>query len=151
MVGCDCLADFRSPSSLIFRTLHRRISRACQARPSPSMANSFDQKKGGDDVPDACGEFAVAPERRAIAKTIRALRRRRGSAATHSGDRTGSGPLYQQLAPARLHSPHVSRPTTAFGGHPDNVLARVLDVAGFAMHAILRIDLQARAFRGCID
>ena len=151
MVGCDCLADFRSPSSLIFRTLHRRISRACQARPSSSMANSFDQNKGGDDVPDACGEFAVAPERRAIAKTIRALRRRRGSAATHSGDRTRSGPLYQQLAPARLHSPYVSRPATALGRDPHDILARVLDVAGFAMHAILRIDLQARAFRGCID
>ena len=124
---------------------------AARGQAFPIRGKFIRLEKGGDDVPDACGKFAVAPERRAIAKTIRALRSGRGSAATHSGDRTGSDPLHHQLEPARLHSPYVSRPTTAFGGHPDNVLARVLDVTGFAMHAVLGIDLQARAFRGCID
>ena len=34
--------------------------------------------------------------------------------------------------------------TATFGHHPCDVLTRVLDIAGFTMHAILRVDLQAR-------
>ena len=34
--------------------------------------------------------------------------------------------------------------TAAFGRDPGDVLRRILDVAGFAMHAILRIDLEPR-------
>ena len=34
--------------------------------------------------------------------------------------------------------------TAPFGRDPGNILRRILDVAGFAMDAILRIDLEAR-------
>ena len=44
-------------------------------------------------------------------------------------------------AVARSH-PGVIRPAAAFGRDPDNVLGRVFDVAGFAVHAVLRVDLQ---------
>jgi hypothetical protein len=33
--------------------------------------------------------------------------------------------------------------TAAFGRDPDDVLRRVRDVAGLAVHAVLRVDLQA--------
>ena len=38
----------------------------------------------------------------------------------------------------------VIRPTGALGHRPDDVLRRVLDVAGLAVHAVLGVDLQAR-------
>ena len=34
-------------------------------------------------------------------------------------------------------------PAATLGCHPHNILRRVLDVAGLAMHAVLRVDLQA--------
>src|SRR5579875_3482390 len=34
----------------------------------------------------------------------------------------------------------VVGPAAAFGRHPDDVLIRILDVTGFAMHAILGVD-----------
>ena len=34
---------------------------------------------------------------------------------------------------------------TAFGGYPHDVLSGVFDIAGFAMHAVLRVDLQSVA------
>ncbi len=43
-----------------------------------------------------------------------------------------------------LH-PAVIRPARAFGANPSDVLRRVFDVAGFAVHAVCRVDLQARA------
>ncbi|VAY89696.1 conserved hypothetical protein [mine drainage metagenome] len=42
---------------------------------------------------------------------------------------------------AGLHA-HVVRPAATFGRDPDDVLRRVLDVAGLAVHAVLRVDLQ---------
>src|SRR4051812_26747006 len=36
----------------------------------------------------------------------------------------------------------VVRAAAAFGGDPDDVLRRILDVAGLAVHAVLRVDLQ---------
>ncbi len=39
----------------------------------------------------------------------------------------------------------VVRSAAAFGRDPDDVLRWVFDVAGFAVYAILRIDLQALA------
>ena len=42
------------------------------------------------------------------------------------------------------HAANVIRPAAAFRRAPINILRWVLDVAGFAMHAILRIDHQAR-------
>src|SRR4051812_17767723 len=48
--------------------------------------------------------------------------------------------------PARLHI-GIIRPSSALGNDPVDVLGRVLDVAGFAMNAILRVDLEARAGR----
>src|SRR5215208_3566348 len=45
--------------------------------------------------------------------------------------------------PARASHVRVVRPATALGGDPDDVLRRVLDVAGLAMHAVGRVDLQA--------
>src|SRR3989338_7007649 len=39
----------------------------------------------------------------------------------------------------------VVRPAAAFRRDPDDVLRGILDVAGLAMHAVLRVDLQARA------
>ncbi len=44
----------------------------------------------------------------------------------------------------RLLHPHVVRPAAAFRRDPDDVLRRVLDVAGLAVHAVLRVDLQPR-------
>src|SRR5574343_661742 len=38
----------------------------------------------------------------------------------------------------------VSRAFASLWHHPIDVLRRILDVAGLAMHAVLRIDLQAR-------
>ena len=37
----------------------------------------------------------------------------------------------------------IVRPTAAFRRDPDDVLGRILDVAGLAVHTVLRIDLQA--------
>ena len=122
---------------------------AARGQAFPIRGKFIRLEKGGDDVPDACGKFAVAPERRTIAKTIWALRPGRDPTATHSGDRACPGGLYHWLTSARcLHPTHISRPATALGRDPDNVLAWVFDVAGFAMYAILRIDLQARALGG---
>src|SRR4051812_26846418 len=42
---------------------------------------------------------------------------------------------------ARSHA-DVVRSAAAFGRDPDDVLRRVLDVAGLAVHAVLRVDLQ---------
>ena len=44
--------------------------------------------------------------------------------------------------PLFLH-PRIIRPTAAFWRHPDDVLRRVFDVAGFAVDAVLGVDLQA--------
>src|ERR1700712_3432748 len=41
-----------------------------------------------------------------------------------------------------LHTAGIHRTAAAFGGYPVDVLGRVLDVAGFAVDAVLRIDLQ---------
>ena len=41
-----------------------------------------------------------------------------------------------------LH-PRIIRPTAAFGRYPDDILRRVFDVAGFAVDAVLGVDLQA--------
>ena len=41
----------------------------------------------------------------------------------------------------------VVRPAAAFGRDPVDVLPRVLDVAGLAVHAVLRVDLQPLACR----
>ena len=37
----------------------------------------------------------------------------------------------------------IIRAATAFRRHPHDILRRILDVAGLAVHAVLRIDLQA--------
>src|SRR5713101_1141537 len=52
--------------------------------------------------------------------------------------------LIRTATPRRIASLHVRviRPAAAFRYHPIDVLLRVLNVAGFAMHAILRVDLQ---------
>src|SRR5262249_54024510 len=39
----------------------------------------------------------------------------------------------------------IVRATAAFGGGPIDVLRRVFDIAGFAVDAVLRVDLEARA------
>src|SRR5688500_2539384 len=44
-------------------------------------------------------------------------------------------------ARSKLHV-RVVRPAAALGGDPDDVLPRILDVAGLAVHAVLRVDLQ---------
>src|SRR5690242_21697867 len=48
--------------------------------------------------------------------------------------------------PASLHV-GIVRPSSAFGDDPVDVLGRVLDVAGLAVNAILRVDLEARPGR----
>src|SRR5260370_195014 len=52
--------------------------------------------------------------------------------------------LIRTTAPSRIASLHVRviGPAAALRYHPIDVLLRVLNVAGFAMHAILRVDLQ---------
>ena len=50
----------------------------------------------------------------------------------------------------RLH-PRIVRTTATFWGHPDDVLRWVFDVAGFAVDAILGVDLQAVAVVFVLD
>src|SRR5512141_2019579 len=52
----------------------------------------------------------------------------------------------QSARPASLHI-GIVRPSSAFGDDPVDVLGRVLDVAGLAVDAILRVDLEARPGR----
>ena len=53
-------------------------------------------------------------------------------------------PFLQDACSEGLHA-GVGRAAAAFGRDPDDVLRGVLDVAGLAMHAVLRVDLQALA------
>src|SRR3546814_6357253 len=39
----------------------------------------------------------------------------------------------------------IIRPTATFRHHPIDILRRILDVAGLAMDAVLRVDLQTRS------
>src|SRR3982751_7089484 len=80
-----------------------------------------------------------------------------------SGERRSTRPCAAEAARTRAPAPKASRPaanaraaslhvgiirsSSAFGNDPVDVLGRVLDVAGFAMDAILRVDLEARAGR----
>src|SRR5450830_426175 len=57
---------------------------------------------------------------------------------------------YELVRGGTLH-PRVVRSTAAFGRDPHDVLGRVLDVAGLAMHAVLRVDLQAVAVVFVLD
>src|SRR3546814_14837123 len=41
-------------------------------------------------------------------------------------------------------------PAATFGNHPVDVLGRVLDVAGLAVDAVLRVDLQPRPAAGTV-
>ena len=43
-----------------------------------------------------------------------------------------------------LHPARINRAAAAFRRYPVDVLPRVLDVAGLAVHAVLRVDLQTR-------
>ena len=46
---------------------------------------------------------------------------------------------------SRIHSHiRIVRPAAALGRNPGNILIRVLDIAGFAVDAVLRVDLQPR-------
>src|ERR1700744_3154989 len=55
-------------------------------------------------------------------------------------------------APPALHSARIIWPATALGGHPVDVLRRILDVAGVAGGAVRRVDLEAgRALHGIDD
>src|SRR5262245_16539091 len=42
----------------------------------------------------------------------------------------------------------VLRPAASFGRHPGDDLIRIHDVAGLAVHAVRRVDLQARRLTG---
>src|SRR5579864_2149976 len=42
----------------------------------------------------------------------------------------------------RSHPARITWPAAALGRHPVDILRRVLDVARFAMHAVLRVDPQ---------
>lgn len=42
----------------------------------------------------------------------------------------------------KVSHPIVGRPAAAFWHHPVDVLARVFDIAGLAMNAVLRVYLQ---------
>jgi hypothetical protein len=44
----------------------------------------------------------------------------------------------------------IIRTSAAFWHRPRDVLARVLDIAGFTVHAVLRIDLQTRESGGVL-
>src|SRR5262245_11375463 len=83
-------------------------------------------------------------------------RRKSGTAHYHIiwiGRPTDGSPRTNELA-AKRPSPggagshvRIVRPAAAFRRHPDDILVRVLDVAGFAVDAVLRVDLEARARR----
>jgi len=49
-----------------------------------------------------------------------------------------------------LHA-RVVRSAATFRRDPDDVLRRVFDVAGLAVHAVLRVDLQAVGVVGVLD
>ena len=54
----------------------------------------------------------------------------------------------QQPGNASKHSHiRIVRTAAAFRRDPHDVLRRVLDIAGLAMHAVLRVDLQALGLR----
>src|SRR5437773_9372570 len=59
----------------------------------------------------------------------------------------GRSPLQRRVC---LHAAVIG-PAAALWGNPDDVLRGVLDVAGLAMHAVLRVDLQAVAVVGVFD
>ncbi len=52
--------------------------------------------------------------------------------------------LAKPTASAALHPARIVRATGALRHYPVDILRRVLDVAGLAMHAVLRVDLQLR-------
>ena len=47
---------------------------------------------------------------------------------------------YRDAATRRTSHVGVIRPAAAFRGNPGDVLVRILDVAGFAVDAVLRVD-----------
>src|SRR5665809_37223 len=50
---------------------------------------------------------------------------------------------FMARAPSITSHIHVIRPVAPFGRHPVDILRRVFHVAGFAMDAVLRVDLEA--------
>src|SRR5262249_43506970 len=76
--------------------------------------------------------------------------RARNSACSAGSARIEQAPTARHKAPqfpyTQPNHSHIGiiRSPAAFGHHPVNVLSRVLDVAGFAVDAILGVDLQAR-------
>ena len=57
--------------------------------------------------------------------------------------RRGADGSVRSTGPSSLHV-RIVRSAAALGYNPINVLLRVLDVAGLAVHAVLRVDLQPR-------
>src|SRR6478752_6980329 len=84
--------------------------------------------------------------RNAAMWSSRRLKSRRALPEASWGAQKREGRRFSSRRPFFMHkSSHVRivRPAAAFGRDPDDVLRRVLDIAGLAMHAVLRVDLQA--------
>src|SRR3954451_22149748 len=73
--------------------------------------------------------------------------------ATFSRAAAGVATIINDAAATPPNSLHVRviGSSTAFRRDPVDVLGRVLDVAGFAVDAILSVDLQARLANGFVD
>src|SRR5262245_32397429 len=69
-------------------------------------------------------------------------KKRRGDR-SHDARAPGLRPRYQSHI-------RIVRPTAALRRDPDDILVGILDVAGFAMDAVLRVDLEAWT-RGLFD
>ena len=93
-----------------------------------------------------CRAGAVAQPRHHCPAVESAARLRPAVTAPRHTGQSGTKTKRGQMAPffliSELHA-GVVRPAAAFGRDPDDVLRRVLDVAGLAVHAVLRVDLQA--------
>src|SRR5690606_33843206 len=72
------------------------------------------------------------------------LRRPRLNSLPDPSTRTPDGARGLPPAPPGVSALHVGivRAASAFRHDPDDVLGRILDVAGLAVHAVLRVDLQ---------
>src|SRR5438094_801391 len=53
-------------------------------------------------------------------------------------------PRYPPRSIGANSHPRIVRTATALGHHPIDVLVRVLDIAGLAVHAVLSVDDEAR-------
>ena len=82
-----------------------------------------------------------------VSSGLHAITRARGLEPQQFGIRSSSLDLLARRCHGRVTCSGSSGPPPPSGRHPDDVLGRVLDVAGLAVHAVLGVDLQPRRAR----